>query len=84
MISGTFKFSKGMERKVQVPHCEQYRLKLSVKSGVLKVYLGGSDLGVKVTGEYDSIHEWVYAPYIRLIGLEGDTEALLYGEVIEP
>ena len=84
LVSGRFKFSRGMERKINIPHCEKYRLSVSLKEGRLKMYLGSSGLGVELSGDYISEHEWGYAPYVRLIGLEDGTEAEIYGEVSEP
>ena len=84
LLSGRFKFSSGMERKINIAHCEKYRLKVSVKSGRLKMYRGNYGLGLELSGDYDNEQEWGYAPYIRLLGLEDGTEAEVYGEVSEP
>lgn len=83
LISGTFKFSAGMERKINIPHCNKYRIKVSVKSGRLKQYLGSSGIGIELTGDNENVYEWGYAPYIRLLGLETGTEASVYGELVE-
>ena len=84
LLSGRFKFSSGMERKMNIPHCEKYRLKVSVKSGRLKMYAGSAELGMELSGEYDKEHEWGYAPYVRFAGLEDGTDAEVYGEVSAP
>ena len=81
LISGRFKFSKGLERKFSIPHCESYNLKISVKSGALKLYTSNSTLGVELSGDYVTTLQWSYTPFIRLKGLEAGTEASVHAEI---
>ncbi len=84
LISGTFKFRVGMERRINIPHCEKYRLKVKVKSGLLKLYQGNSGLSMTISDDYDTEQEWGYAPYVKFIGAAEQTEAIIYGETVSP
>lgn len=81
VVSGKFKFTNGLERRFNVPHCESYTVKISVKSGKLKLFTGNSTLGVEIGGEYSTSFAWGYVPYFRVKGLEADTEALIHAEI---
>ena len=81
IVSGRFKFTKGLERKFSIPNCESYAIKISVKHGMIKLYTGNSSLGVEIAGEYSTSLAWSYAPYIRVKGLEADTEASIHAEI---
>ena len=83
LASGKFRFSAGMERKISIPHCGKYSLQLSVSGGKLRLYFGNAHIGKELSGSYESVEEWGYAPYIRLLGLEDGTEAMIYAEVYE-
>ena len=87
LVSGTFKFDKGTERKFTIGHCDKYMLDIIMQSGRIKVYHGNTDIGAELTAQadisyrYHVINDWEYAPYLRVVGLEDDTEATIHAEV---
>ena len=83
LAGGAFKFGVGTERKINIPHCEKYELKVKVERGRLMRYVGNSPVGEEQTGESRSILSWEYAPYVKFRGLEADTEAKVYAEVYD-
>ena len=84
LLSGTFKFGAGTERKMNITHCDKYRIKIAVKKGTLMLYFGNSTLGAEITEDYETSLEWSCAPYLKLKGVEAGTEAKIYAEVNEP
>lgn len=87
LISGTFKFGEGDERIFKLKPCDAYVLNVIVQSGAVKVYTGSSPTGVEVredtaTGfHYRAVLDWEFAPFIRIEGLTGGTEATVHAEI---
>lgn len=81
VVSGRFKFNAGMERKFNIPHSENYGIKIQVKSGALKLYMGSSPVGVEISGAYETVNRWSYAPYVKMKGIEAGTEAKIQIEL---
>ena len=75
LISGTFKFAKGMKRIFNISPCNAYALHMDVKSGGVMVYLGTSKNGVSVDGSYTVTLNWPKVPFIRVEGLADATVA---------
>ena len=68
LISGEFRFERGMERKFSIEPCVKYELAIKPVSGAVRVYLGSSKKGRLISQtEYIGVQEWQYAPYIRVI-----------------
>ena len=69
LISGEFKFVKGMERKFDIEECRKYELEITPYEGILALYAGASRRGKVITKtKYSEILDWQYAPYIRVTG----------------
>lgn len=83
LLSGTFKFEKGLERKFSVRHCDKYRLKLTVNTGRVKLYLGSSKMGIEVSEDYDCELNWSRAPFVRVSGLDVMSDVRIDAEVVE-
>lgn len=87
LLSGTFSFDEGTERTFPLGHCDIYVLNVIIQSGKVKVYAGSSAIGVEVTinenipYHYTGIYDWGHAPYLRVVGLEDNTEATINAEV---
>ena len=87
LLSGTFKFDKGTERKFTLGHCDKYMLDIIIRSGRIKIYHGNSDIGAELSAQkdvsydYHVINDWEYSPYLRVAGLEDGTEATIHAEV---
>ena len=87
LLSGTFKFDEGTERKFSLDHCDTYILNVIIQSGKVKVYPGNSAIGAEITinenvpYHYTGIYDWEYAPYLRVVGLEDNTNATIHAEV---
>ena len=87
LLSGTFKFDKGTERKFTLQHCDKYVLNVIVQHGRIKLYPGNSAIGVEVSSEanipyhYHVLYDWEYAPYLRAVGLSNGTEVTIHAEV---
>ena len=75
LISGTFKFSKGMKRVFDINSCSAYSLHMDVKSGEAMLYLGTGKNGVNVSGSYTVSLYWSRVPFIRIEGLADGTVA---------
>lgn len=73
LISGSFKFSKGMKRIFNVNTCNAYSLHLNVRQGSTIIYLGTGKNGITVTGAYTTSLTWSRVPFIRVEGLEDNT-----------
>lgn len=87
LLSGTFSFDEGTERKFMIGHCDKYLLNVIVQSGALKVYPGSSKIGVEVREDmevpysYKVVYDWEYAPYLRVVGITDDTAATIHAEI---
>lgn len=87
LLSGTFKFDEGTERKFILGHCDTYELNVIVQHGRVKVFPGNSDIGAEVVAEaevpfhYYEIYDWEYAPYLRVVGLDDETEVTIHAEI---
>ncbi len=69
LISGEFKFSRGMERKFDIGECRKYELEITPDDGILALYVGASRRGKIISkSKYTEILDWQYAPYIRVTG----------------
>ncbi|MBQ3446106.1 MAG: hypothetical protein IJG37_00500 [Synergistaceae bacterium] len=70
LLSGEYDFRRGMERKYDIEPCKSYRLEITPIEGAVSLYLGSSDKGKVINlMEYSGVHEWHYAPYIRVRGM---------------
>lgn len=87
LLSGTFKFDTGTERKFTLGHCDKYMLDIIMQGGRVKVFHGNSDIGAELSAQsdisyrYHVINDWEYSPYLRVVGLEDGTEATIHAEV---
>ena len=87
LLSGTFSFDEGTERKFPLDHCDTYIVNVIIQSGKVKVYPGSSLIGVEVSAEattpyhYHALYDWEYAPFLRVVGLEDGTEATVHAEI---
>ena len=87
LLSGTFMFDAGTERKFTIGHCDKYILDVILQSGSVKVYHGNAPIGVEIRTDvdvqyrYHIVNDWEYAPYLRVVGLEDGTEAIIHAEV---
>ena len=87
LLSGTFKFNKGTERKYTIGHCDKYILDVIMQSGSIKLYLGSSAIGAEVSANadvpyrYHAVLDWEYAPNIRVVGAEKGTVAVIHAEM---
>ena len=87
LLSGTFSFDEGTERKFPIGHCDRYDLYVIAQHGKIKVYPGNSSIGTEVRSDleypfhYHIVYDWEYAPYIVIKGLEDGTEATIHAEV---
>ena len=82
MLSGTFNFGAGIERKFSFEHCDSYSLRVQVKSGKVKLYTGSSRVGAEIEGSYDTVLQWEKAPYIR-IAASKPSEVRIDAEMVE-
>ena len=83
LVSGTFRFMDGMERKFNMNHCSKYHLKICVYAGHIKLYAGSSRMATELTKEHDFVFDWEKAPYIRLVGYETESEVYVHAEAME-
>ncbi|MBQ7220784.1 MAG: hypothetical protein IJS28_07385 [Synergistaceae bacterium] len=83
MLSGTFKFAKGVERRFNFEHCGKYRVKVRVKSGAVRLFTGSSRTGAEIDGEYEAVFDWEKAPHIRVTGIEGENEIRIDAEAVD-
>ena len=87
LLSGTFMFDEGTERKYPIEPCDAYVLNVIVQRGKVKVYPGNTAIGVELSSElevpyhYRGFYDWEYAPYLRVVGLEDDTAVTINAEV---
>lgn len=87
LISGTFEFDDGTERKFDVKQCDAYILNVIVQKGRVKLYTGSSPTGVEIRQDadvpyhYRAVLDWEYAPFIVIEGLESGSEATVHAEI---
>lgn len=87
LLSGTFKFDSSTQRKYLIEPCDRYTVDVILQKGSLKIYAGSSPTGAEIHAEiespyrYSAEYDWEYAPYLRVVGLEDDTEAVIHAEV---
>lgn len=87
LLSGLFKFNEGTERKFSIEACDTYTVDVIVQKGALKLYAGNSAAGAEILADvgtpyhYSAEYEWEYAPYIRAVGLQDNTEASIHAEI---
>ena len=83
LLSGSFMFERGMERKFNITHCERYKLKIQVKTGRVRMYTGNAKIGLEVNDEYSGELDWERAPYIRIISVDVQSEVKMNAEVVK-
>lgn len=78
LISGEFKFTRGMKRKFEIEPCKSYTFDVNPISGSVKLYCGASKRGDLLTsgGFYSRNIDWKYAPYLVMVG--NSNEATVY------
>ena len=87
LISGTFNFNNGTERKFNIEPCDTYIVNVIVQKGKVMMYTGNSPTGVEIAEDanvpyhYRATLDWEYAPYLKLVGLSDDTTATVHAEV---
>ncbi len=87
LLSGTFSFDAGTERKYPIEPCDTYILNVIVQRGKVKIYPGNTAIGVELSSEldvpyhYKGFYDWEYAPYLKVVGLEDDTSVTINAEV---
>ena len=87
LLSGTFSFDEGTERKFPIEHCDKYELYVIVQKGKVKIFTGSSTLGAEVRADlevpfhYNVLYDWEYAPYLQVVGLEDGSEATIHAEI---
>lgn len=87
LLSGMFKFDEGTERRYTIEPCDRYTVDVILQKGSLKIYAGSSPTGAEIHAEvgapyrYSAEYDWEYAPYLRVLGLEDETEAAIHAEV---
>ena len=87
LLSGTFSFEPGMERKFNLEACDTYVINVVVQRGRVTVFPGSSTLGVEVVQNdevpfhYRAVMDWEYSPYLRVVGLESGTRATIHVEI---
>lgn len=80
LISGTFEFYAGMERKFNIECCRRYKVLIKVFKGSASFYAGNSANRVEVDSKYAVKLDWSRAPFIRLVGLTDQTRLMVYAE----
>ena len=87
LISGTFNFNNGTERKFDVEPCDTYIVNVIVQKGKVMMYTGNSNIGVEIVEDtdvpyhYKAVMDWEYSPYLKFIGLDDNTVATIHAEV---
>ena len=87
LVSGTFDFDAGMERRFSVPPCDKYIVNVIVQTGSVKLYPGNANAGAELVQatdtpfRYKAVYQWDYAPYLRVAGVEAGTRATIHAEV---
>ena len=87
LISGSFNFNNGTERKFNIEPCDTYIVNVIVQKGKVIMYFGNSSIGVEIAENaevpyhYKATLDWEYAPYLRVIGKEADTVATVHAEI---
>ena len=83
LVSGTFKFNAGTERRFNIEPCSRYVVNILAQKGKVKFYAGASLTGQEVAEEADvpyrqrTMLTWETAPYIRLVCESGEAEVVL-------
>ena len=90
LLSSSFNFDNGLERKFSITHCNKYHLKATVKHGAVRIFAGQSQVGVLVKVDDDedkTVHEmnldWDKAPFLRFLGEADDTKVRIDAEIVE-
>ena len=87
LVSGTFNFEEGTERRFNIEPCDTYRVNVIVQSGKIMMYTGSSPTAVEVSASsevpysYDATMDWEFAPYLRFVGREAGTSVTIHAEV---
>ena len=87
LISGTFNFNNGTERKFDIEPCDTFVVNVIVQKGKLMMYTGNSNIGVEIAENvdvpyhYKATMDWEYSPYLKFIGLDDDTVATIHAEL---
>lgn len=69
LISGEFKFTKGMKRRFEIEPCDGYSLNVNPLKGSITLYCGASKHGYLYTNNtfYSGSFSWKYAPYLIIV-----------------
>ena len=88
LISSTYDFTTGLERKFNIPPCDRYVVNIIVQEGTIKFFIGASSNYQEVSEEadvpyrYRTVLEWEVAPYIRLKCDSGTAKVTLNVEIL--
>ena len=88
LISSTYDFTEGLERRFNIPPCDRYIVNIIVQSGAIKFFTGASANYQEVSEDadvpfrYRTVLEWEAAPYIRLLCDKGEAKVTLNAEVL--
>ena len=71
LISGEFKFTRGMKRRFDIEPCNKYAITIYPISGSVMLHFGASTHGLLINRLTDAEglykeYEWKYAPYIMV------------------
>lgn len=86
LVSGTFEFQPGIERRFNIEPCDTYTVSIIVQKGRIFVYPGSSKVPVEVVQEeevpfhYKAVYDWEHAPYLRIVGGE-EARVTVHAEV---
>ncbi|MBQ9526903.1 MAG: hypothetical protein IJR68_04765 [Fretibacterium sp.] len=87
LVSGTFDFAPGVERRFNLERCDTYNINIIVQKGRLMLFPASANVGVEIAQEadipyhYRAVFDWEHAPYIRVSGLDAGTRATVHAEV---
>ena len=87
LISGSFNFDEGTERKFNIEPCDTYLVTIIVQKGKVAMYPANSATCVEIVENtevpyhYRATYDWEYTPYLKVVGLEADTVATIHAEV---
>lgn len=86
LISGTFSFDDGTERKYNIEPCDMYSVDVILQKGKAIIYAGNSATGAEISADgkvpyqYSAVYDWEYAPYLKIVGKAAGTEATVHAE----
>ncbi len=85
LLSGEFTFMHGLERKFNIDACDSYTFEITVNSGKVRLYLGATKNSMDISSSYNYkvVLDWSLVPYIRIVGLQDDSNVMIHAEVKE-